>query len=140
MRPRRIIIHHSATADSGTVSWGAIRRYHIVECVWGDIGYHFGVELVGDGYEILAGRMPDAPGAHTRGQNAESIGVCLVGNFDAALPPALQWQKGVELVAWLCRNFSIPAAEVRGHRDFANKSCPGDMFDMNRFRRDLLIR
>jgi hypothetical protein len=54
-KPNKIILHHSATADGPTVSWGAIRRFHVVECAWGAIGYHYGIELVGDYYEVLIG-------------------------------------------------------------------------------------
>ena len=143
MIPTHIILHHSATKDGQTVSWNAIRRYHVKECAWGDIGYHFGIELVGDAgdpdgsYEILMGRMPDRPGAHTKDHNQDSLGVCFVGQFDADPPPPAQWRKGVELVAWLCRRFGISAAGVFGHRDFANKTCPGTAFDLNVFRSDL---
>ena len=41
-----IMIHHSATEDSQTLSWQAIRRFHMTdpEHLWADIGYHAGVE------------------------------------------------------------------------------------------------
>ena len=140
LKPDCIILHHSATKDSGTVSWNAIRRYHVKECAWAAIGYHFGIEYVTDpgdpkgSYEILVGRMPDQPGAHTTGQNNHSLGICFVGNFDDTHPPPEQWKKGVALVKWLCRLYAIPTARIYGHRDFANKTCPGKLFDVDAFR------
>ena len=144
MKPEKIIIHHSATKDSGTVSWNAIRRFHVIECAWGDIGYHAGIEHIADAgdpagsFEIMLGRMFDEPGAHTKGENQRSIGVCFVGSFDEAKVPAGQWAQGVKLVRWIMREFGIPADQVRGHRDFANKTCPGKLFDMELFRAELI--
>jgi hypothetical protein len=145
MTPKRIILHHSLTEDGATVSWGAIRNWHMGlhpdspyrEKPMRDIGYHFGIELAGSRHEVLLGRMPDAQGAHALGQNSDSIGICFVGNFDLAPPYGAQWALGLKLVAWLCRNFRIPAGQVLGHRDFASKSCPGKMFDVARFVREL---
>jgi len=53
MKPILIINHHSLTKDSGSVSWGAIRKWHM-GLIGGednyytnhpmiDIGYHFGL-------------------------------------------------------------------------------------------------
>jgi Negative regulator of beta-lactamase expression len=129
-----IIIHHSATKDSGTVSWGAIRRYHIKECGWSDIGYHFGIELVSDvvasAYEILVGRSLSLAGAHTTGHNANSIGICMVGDFDAAPPPQEQLEKLRLLIRELKLIFPS-IAKIAFHRDYANKTCPGKLFTKN---------
>ncbi len=137
MTPEKIILHHSATADSETVSWGAIRRYHVNECAWGDIGYHFGIEYVGGDPEILIGRMPDQDGAHTKGENQRALGICFVGNFDTHTPSDAIWQAGLKLVRWLCAQYGIPYQKVYGHNAFANKTCPGTMFSVEKFRADL---
>lgn len=138
MTPKYIILHHSLTKDSKTVSWGAIRKYHVNMCRWRDIGYHFGLESIYDHYEILTGRMLNDTGAHCKAMNTISIGICFVGNFDETQPPLEQWWKGIKLVRSLCEVFSIPYENVKGHCDFSQKSCPGKLFDMDKFRKDLI--
>lgn len=133
----KIIIHHSLTKDGQTVSWGAIRRYHTIEKGWEDIGYHFGLELVGTQYEILIGRMMNVVGAHTKGYNTGSLGVCFIGNFDLTMVSIEQWELGIRLVSSLCEVLSIKIDQVYGHKDFANKSCPGLNFDLRRFKKEV---
>jgi N-acetylmuramoyl-L-alanine amidase len=157
-----IMIHHSATVDGRTFDWQAIRRYQMswridstsvtkaeydrrlaikdgkrFEPPWRDIGYQFGIELINNHYEIFVGRDLDQVGAHCVGMNDRAIGICFVGNFDLAPPPAEQWIAGVHFVRSLCRILHIPATQVVPHRDYAQKTCPGRMFDMERFRRDV---
>ena len=50
-KPQKVICHHSLTRDSGSVSWGAIRKFHMetLDPPYKDIGYHCGVELVKSG-------------------------------------------------------------------------------------------
>lgn len=38
-KPDGFLIHHSGTRDSGTVSWSAIRSFHLYDRGWADIGY-----------------------------------------------------------------------------------------------------
>jgi len=135
MKPTRIIIHHSLTKDGSTVSWDAIRWYHTHTMGWRDIGYHAGIELVGARYEVLIGRMLDEQGAHTSGQNNDSLGICLVGNFDLAPPPPAQLDLAVRFAGSLCRLLEIPSSRVYRHSDFAAKSCPGAMFPWDEFIR-----
>jgi N-acetylmuramoyl-L-alanine amidase len=144
MRPNKIILHHSATKDSGTVSWNAIRRYHLNECNWSDIGYHFGVEYISDpgdpagSYEVLLGRLPGNEGAHTQGLNHDSIGICFIGNYDETEPPKEMLKAGVRLVTWLCKEYGISPFHIYGHRDFARKTCPGILFNIDLFQEEVL--
>jgi len=139
MIPQYIILHHSLTKDGSTVSWDAIRRYHTQTLHWNDIGYHAGIELIGNTYEVLFGRMLNVLGAHTRGLNSISLGICFIGNFDIATVPVEQWNLGIKLVRSLREIFSIPINHVKGHRDYADyKSCPGKLFDVSQFRKDLI--
>jgi len=140
MTPEYIILHHSLTKDGATVSWAAIRRYHTQTLGWREIGYHFGVELVGSRYEILTGRLMTEVGAHckTSAMNHRSLGICLVGNFDLAPPDMDQWAVALALVRSLCAVFSIAPKNVLGHTELAPyKSCPGRFFDLTSFRRNL---
>lgn len=129
---KRIVIHHSLTKDSETVSWGAIRRYHMETLGWSDIGYHAGVELVRNDYEVLMGRMWDEAGAHTRGQNHDSLGICFIGNYDLEKPPEKMLVEGGKLIALWMKLFDILLEEIYTHHHFADyKTCPGTQFDMD---------
>lgn len=137
MIPTHLIIHHSLTEDGKTVSWDAIRRYHIDTNGWRNIGYHYGIELINSTYEVLVGRMQDEIGAHCKegGMNRCSLGICVVGNFDLAPVPAAQMDKLVQLVRSLRIVFDIPAECVQRHHDYATyKSCPGTKFQWSEFK------
>ncbi len=132
-----IICHHSLTPDGWTVNTRAIRKYHIQQKGWIDIGYHYLLEKVKGEQEIFIGRTLLTKGAHTLGMNGKSLGICFVGNYDLIVPPQEMWQRGLDLIGDLCRIFDIPYNKVCGHNDFANRTCPGKLFDMDSFRADL---
>ena len=142
MNPERIILHCSATADSGTLSWDNIRRFHTDTNGWSDIGYHYGIELYGSTYVFLQGRHPSVEGAHCRaaGRNHDSLGLCVVGEYDAVPPAQTLYRTTVDMLTFLCFTFHIPATQVHGHREFESmKTCPGLMWDLERLRQDIDI-
>jgi len=110
---------------------------------WASIGYHFGIELLRDQYEILLGRSLLMDGAHCKekGLNRNGIGICLVGDFDIAPPPEEQLELALKLCEWLCVEFEIPPSRVIGHREAAPwKTCPGLKFPLEEFRTRLAER
>jgi len=140
MKPEIIILHHSLTKDSGTVSWGAIRKYHTETLGWSDIGYHYGLEMIGDHCEILIGRMMNEQGAHTKGHNRNSIGICFVGNYDKDEVHPEMWNLGIRFVSSLCETLNIKPTHIYGHTEFNNaKSCPGTKFNLIGFREQVSL-
>lgn len=133
MKPTSIILHHSLTKDSNTVSWSAIRRYHVHQRGWIAIGYHFGIELVGNQYEVLIGRMPNVQGAHCRGRNSNTWGICFVGNFDKHPPDASVLMIGKNLIRGLMEIADIPKDGIHRHSDFSSTTCPGKLFPFEEF-------
>lgn len=81
MNVTKLIIHHSLTKDGQVADWGAIRKYHMEVNGWDDIGYHWGIERVGNGVVLQTGRPETMVGAHTKGMNDQSIGICVVGEL-----------------------------------------------------------
>ena len=157
-----IVIHHSLTKDGKVVDTQAIRRYHMswayrnnivsrekamqliasgkrVKRPWIDIGYHFVSEtIINNDWEILVGRVLNQVGAHTRGRNRDSLGICAVGNYDIIKPPEELIMKLSKFTKSLMEVFDIPISNVLGHCEInSNKTCPGRMFDLNSFRRRL---
>ena len=136
--PQYVIIHHSLTPDSKTVSWEAIRRYHVETLGWNDIGYHWGIERVDDVFKVFAGRPELKIGAHCKGMNDKSIGICCVGNYDLRPPPIWMIKELINLVIAILTRYNIPVENVRGHHDYASyKTCPGLLFDMPALRESL---
>jgi len=71
-----VIIHCSATPPSMDISANEIRHWHVNDNGWSDIGYHYVIKRNG---ELEIGRSLSDIGAHAKGYNKTSIGVCLVG-------------------------------------------------------------
>lgn len=111
-----IIIHCSATkcgADYGTTD---IAHWH-KERGFRDIGYHYVIRLDGT---LEKGRPVEQIGAHCKGWNATSIGICYIGGLDLSGKPTdtrtpEQKKTMKKLIKDLQQKYNI--RQVMGHRD-----------------------
>lgn len=128
-----LVIHYTATPAGKDFGAADIDRWHR-ERGFKEVGYHYVIRLDGT---VETGRDLSAPGkfemgAHSRGENDSSIGICYVGGVTEAEPntgrdtrtPA-QTQAMAALIEKLMERF--PNARVRGHKDMpgAATQCPG---------------
>jgi len=129
-----IIIHCTATNPSWYADRSVddvvaeIRRWHVEERGWQNVGYHAIIHRDGSvGY----GRPVEQSGAHVAGRNEHTIGVSLVGgrgstadeafsdNFTSEQADALR-----NLIEQYKKQFPS-IVKVTGHNDYASKACPG---------------
>ena len=116
----KMIVHCSATYADMDIDAEWIRRVHVDEKGWDDIGYHIVIKRNG---EVDYGRPLDKQGAHARGYNHNSIGVCLVGGLDETHNPFANFTF-LQYKALLSVIDDFPGIEVIGHRDVSAKECP----------------
>lgn len=135
---RKIVIHCSATPNGKSLrqqgksaaqvidGWhkqrgfkrlaGAVKTFngHLAH-----IGYHFVIDTDGT---VETGRQVGEIGAHVRGHNRNSLGICLIGGVDASGGyhgefTRAQWHALHKLLRELEAKF--PKANICGHRDLS---------------------
>ena len=120
-----IVVHCSATPEGKHFSTETIRDWHVKERGWSDIGYHYIVELDG---KVKTGRPVQRAGAHVKGHNRNSIGICYVGGMtkDMKSPKDTRNDEQLESLECLLLELKLkyPKAIIKGHRDFSTKACP----------------
>tara|TARA_R110002012_G_scaffold63845_3_gene167967 strand:- start:11178 stop:11594 length:417 start_codon:yes stop_codon:yes gene_type:complete len=121
----RIIIHCSATPEGRDIDAATIKDWHVNGNGWSDIGYHYVIKLNG---EIESGRPLDVTGAHVKGHNKDSIGICYVGGADEDMNPKdtmldCQEEAMRELIFSL-RMVWDKDLTLHGHNEYASKACP----------------
>jgi hypothetical protein len=151
---RQVHVHHTDNANDYT--WDevpamlrAIYRYHTQTLGWADIAYNFLVDRFGRiwvGRHGSVGKM--ARGAHTLGFNHCSVGVAVIGNFQAGQPNEKIYGAIARVAAWKLSNWGrnpmgkiwvtshgsdkfrygkqVLLPVIDGHRDTNDTSCPGD--------------
>lgn len=111
-----IIVHCSATKVGQDFTAANVDRWHR-ERGFNGIGYHYIIRLDG---KIEKGRDVSLPGAHCKGWNERSIGICYIGGVDKNGHPMdtrTNAQKRVlyQLIMDLQKEYGI--LQVLGHRD-----------------------
>lgn len=104
-----------------------IRRWHVEQRGWRDIGYHWVIDRDG---ALVPGRPETEIGAHVEGHNRGTIGICLLGGYGASaddpfeqnFTPA-QAEAVRRLIAQIEGRTAIQ--KVSGHNNYAAKNCPG---------------
>lgn len=142
-RPDRIVIHH--TTHDNTTDFSQRRAFTIARGIqdfhmddprrrWLDTGQHFTVSRGGfilEGHhrslDVARGGRGHVLGAHAGPEcNRRSVGIESEGTYGSVLPPAPQRSALTELCAWLCRQYGINPANIRGHRECSATECPGN--------------
>lgn len=119
----KIIIHCADTRVDQNFTSKDIDRWH-KERGWSEIGYHYVILLDGT---IEKGRDVNKAGAHCKGYNKTSIGVCFMGGKNA---DNSKWEKPTKCQVECFKNLDIelsmkyPNISVHGHYEYSSKSCP----------------
>ena len=121
----KIIVHCSATREGENYTVDTIRSWHVDGRGWSDIGYHFYIDLHG---KIYKGRDIAKIGAHCKGQNRNSIGICYCGGVEADGKTPKDTRTDEQKVALLAVLRTLkamyPEIKIHSHKDYANKACP----------------
>ncbi len=128
-----VVVHCSATRPNWMAGseladqFAEIRRWHIQDRGWRDIGYHW---VIGRDGKVMAGRPETEIGAHVEGRNRGTIGICLIGGhgsterdrFSQNFTPAQDLTLRQMLQAIGMRT---QIRRISGHNEYAAKACPG---------------
>ena len=124
----KIILHCSATIEGKYYNAKDINKWHLQKG-WSGIGYHYVILLDGT---IEKGRAIEKIGAHTKGHNSTSIGVCYIGGLgvDKKAKDTRTDNQIASILGLLDKlKNDYPGVTIHGHNEFANKECPS--FNVN---------
>lgn len=119
----KIIIHCADTPPDMDIGFVEIDEWHHangwmsptgISC-----GYHYIIRRDG---RLEIGRPETEIGAHCKGQNRHSVGVCMVGGKGGCNFTAKQWGELHRLIVSLSSKHHT--ASVHGHNEFSSKECP----------------
>lgn len=115
---RRVVVHCSDTPNGADFRTDEINQWHL-DNGWSGIGYHYVCELE----NLVNGRPTTRKGAHTRGENYDSLGICLIGRNNYS---DRQWAMLAHLFNTFKDTYDIEAKDWHCHHEFNSlKTCPG---------------
>ena len=123
-----LVVHCSDTKDSQNLGALDIHKMHL-KFGWNGIGYH---KIINRSGKVENGRPEYWIGAHVKGKNDISLGVCLIGRdnftknqFKSLKRVLKKWKK------------LYPNAKIVGHRDTGKtkKTCPN--FDVIKWSKNI---
>lgn len=120
-----IVIHCSATDEGKDYSVEEITRWHRARG-FRTIGYHFLIHQDGsiDG-KAEGCRSIMEIGAHAKGYNRRSIGICYIGGLLYGEPADTRTAAQINAMRCLVKALqSIFPSDVIGHNEVSNKACP----------------
>lgn len=119
----KIFIHCSATPPDMHVDADLIDNWH-KERGWSGCGYHYVIKRDG---QIELGRPIEKIGAHVKGYNKSSVGICYCGGVNKEMKEednrTEPQKKSLILLLSYLKNL-FPKSIIHGHRDFSAKFCP----------------
>lgn len=125
-----IVVHSSATPPKMDIGVEEITRWH-KEKGYDTIGYHVVIRRGGD---LEFGRPLDVRGAHVKGHNWHTIGVCMIGGVDSGMEAEANFTdeqfSSLDRVLTALQGL-FPDTMVVGHRDFAGTSTKCPSFDVS---------
>ena len=128
-----IVVHCSATPPKMDIGANEIRGWHVNGNGWRDIGYNYVIRRDGsleNGRDLNKDGDPrDETGAHARGFNARSIGICLVGGTGEKGEPEANFTinqfLALDNIVRILMRDNKDITSVVGHRDIdPKKDCP----------------
>ena len=122
----KIIVHHTAySSDDPQVmlvdDWHEQRGFPVSK-TGSHVGYHYFIER--DGTQMQC-RFDDEVGAHDKGENLNSIGIGLAGNFNIEMPTAKQEKALGEMLVMLTTRHNLNVLDIEPHRINDNTLCYG---------------
>lgn len=128
--PTKLIVHHSAFAQYADQLTQINEWHRDREFPKSSFGYYVGYHyLINHAGHVTQTRQDWEEGAHSKGINFESIGICLEGNFDEELPTEEQKSSLGKLLVELCQKYKLDVTDIYPHRSFRDTACYGKRLD-----------
>lgn len=129
-----IIVHHSESDIKAHDNISVIREWHTSPKKkggrgWKDIGYHYFVRKDGT---VQKGRDVSKVGAHCRGHNTGTVGICVSGDTKFTRH---QFNALASLITRLKIGLEVDLT-IEPHSKYSKKECP--KFSIEKFKEDYL--